>query len=141
MPITVLGYLDETNGVLVVAKSVEYKEEKLAPDMVLVANLDLPQRDWMFTDDHIQESITRFYSRQAQQLITIPASLARIDPTSKIEVDNIDAHGRKYRLSPDIANGQMAVLAMVAYADRFKGISSALSASTELLDLYKAFSI
>ena len=140
-PTTLLGLLDENTGVLVIAKQVPYGEEKLAPDMALVSNLDLESRDWRFTDDHIQEAIIRFFTRSAQGTISIPRDLTRIDPTSKIEMDNIDVTGRKYRLSPDIANAQIAVLAMVAYADKYSGISAALTAADEMLDIFKAFSV
>lgn len=125
-PVTLLSIYDEGAGTLTIAKAVDYREAKIAPDMAVVSNVDLPERDAHFTDDQLRDSIRAYFAMSATDYLILDDSLARFRPDNRIEQDKVDESGRKYRVAPEIDNGQIAVLATVWFAESQKGISSML---------------
>lgn len=86
-PITLVAVLDEHTGVLVVAKEVKYREERIAPDFALISNLDLPDLDFSYTDALMRDSIRAYYTRKAQQMLDLNGDLQRHEPDARIELD------------------------------------------------------
>lgn len=140
-PITMVGNLDEKTGVLVVVKAVKFREERIAPDFALVSNLDLPELDFLFTDKLLRETIRSYYTRKAQLTLDIMTEASRFQPDNKIEQESVDEGGRRYRIAPDIQNGQMAILAMVAIVQAQSHVESAISMANEMADFYSVISI
>jgi hypothetical protein len=139
-PATLACVINDQSGVLVIAKSVTYTEERLS-GAALVTNLDLPDYDFRFTDAHLRESIRSFFTRTGQDMLVIAADMRRYDPTNRIERDAVEESGPRYRISPDIDNGQVAVLAAVAFADSQKPVTASISAMNELADFYSVTTI
>lgn len=140
-PITLVAVLDEHTGVLVVAKEVKYREERIAPDFALISNLDLPDLDFSYTDALMRDSIRAYYTRKAQQMLDLNGDLQRHEPDARIELEKVDESGRHYRIAGDIQNGQVAVLGLVAFVESQGGIQAAIEAADELADFYRVISI
>lgn len=134
-PVTLLCALDEPTGVLVVGKEVAFKEGRLE-GFSLVTNVDLAQRDFFFTVDHLRDAIRDFYAKHGQGLLAIDDEVARYSPESQIELDGIDERGPKYRLSADIGNGHVAILAAVAFVTTQKPKQELIDAMDEFAQLY-----
>lgn len=139
--VTIASVFDEKTGVLVVAKQIGYREDRPKPDMALVSNLDLQSCDFQFTDKHLRDAIRSYFTRRSQGMLDIDSSLARYLPDNRIEQDGVDESGRKYRIAPEIENGQIAVLATVAFIEAQKPISAAIDMANELSDFYRITSI
>lgn len=131
-PVTLAGSYED--GLLIVAKQLKYREDKPSPEFAMVSNLDLPDIDYRFTDAHFADAIRAYYAWRAQQNLDLVDALSRYSPDNRIESDRVDETGRKYRINPDIDNGQIAVLAMVSYAQRQSGIGSAVDMAKEFAD-------
>jgi hypothetical protein len=140
-PVTLLAKRDTTTGVLFIVKKVAYRENRVKPGFAVVSDVDLDEADFRFTDKHLRGAITAYYSRMAQGHIDIDSKLSRYNPNNKIEPDGVDESGRKYRISPDIDNGQIGVLAVVAFIEAQKPINAAVSMADEITDIYRAFTI
>lgn len=134
--VTLMSVLDENTGILVVAKSIEFREDRSDEAAALISNLDLPDLDKRFTDDMLRDAIRSYFTRSAQGTISILDQLNRFRPDNQIEKESVDERGQKYRLNADISNGQVAVLAAVAMADLQRGSSAAIAFMDELADLY-----
>lgn len=139
-PVTLACVIDDETGVLTVGKQVAYNEDRIE-GFAVVSNLDLADCDYLFTDKHLRGAIRSYFSRSGQDTIAIVPALARYQPDNKIERDAVDETGPRYRISPDIDNGQIAVLAAVAYADAQRPISAAMDAMQELSDFYSITTI
>lgn len=140
-PVTLLALLDENTGVLVVSKEVTYREERIGEDFALVTNIDLPDCDMRFDNDHMRDAIRTFFTRSAQQTLVIENAVRRYDPNQKIQRDKVTERGQTYELHPDIQNGQVAVLAIIAFTDKNASLDACLEMADELAEFYTAISI
>lgn len=138
-PVTVGCFYDES-GVLVVDRSMPFAEAR-PEGFALVTNLPLQTRDFLFVEDHIRDSIRDYYAMSGQELIDIDDSLMRYRPDGKIEREGIDERGPKFRLSPDIGNGEVAILAAVAFVMGQEPITGAMEAMSDFTKLYAAFEV
>ncbi len=138
---TLIGLQDERTGVLVVYKEVKYREERIDPDFAVVSNLDLADMDFIFTDKLLGEAIRAFYTRRAQQTMKLESDVERYNPDNQIDSDSVTESGRNYRISGEIHNGQMAVLAMVAFFEQQKPITVAFEEMKDLTELYSIIKI
>jgi hypothetical protein len=136
-PVTILGVYDENTGSLTIVSQKEYTESRLRPDVALVTNLQLPEHDSFFGDEKLSEAITHFFVRKAQGTLILDPKLSRYNPENKLQLKGVNEGGKSYEISPDIDNGQIAVLAMVAYVDA----AAAHSAVCDAWDLLNGFSV
>lgn len=60
----------------------------------------------------------------------------RYEPDNAIELQGVDENGRRYQLRESITNGQIAILAAVAFVENQKPIQSAISAAHELEEFF-----
>lgn len=140
-PCTMIALLDERTGVLVIAKTVKYREERIAPDYSLVSNLALPDMDLTFEDKNLRDTIRAYYTRKAQLTLDLLPEVKRYEPDNRIEQDAVDEGGRRYRIAPDIQNGQVAVLAIVGLVESQSAFAAAVEMADELADFYRVESI
>lgn len=138
--VTLVCFHDAETDFLVVDSSMEFAEQR-PEGFALVTNLPLQTRDFLFTADHIRDAIRDYYARDGQGIIDIDDVLQRYRPDGKIERDGIDERGPKFRLSPDIGNGEVAVLAAVAFVSFQEPISGAITAMGDFTKLYTAIEI
>lgn len=132
---TLLATYKEETGILAIAKEVTFKETRQA-GCAVVSDLELPEVDYHFTDQDMRGAINAYFARNAQRLIALPDSLIRYQPDNKIEVDAVEATGRKYRIAGDISNGQVAVLAACAFLQAQNPINAAIAMMDDLADFY-----
>ena len=140
-PVTLRCFHDvETDFLVIDTKAPEFAESR-PEGFALVTNLELQTRDFLFSNDHIRDAIRDYFARDGQGLIDIEDELNRYRPDSKIERDGIDERGPKFRLSPDIGNGEVAVLAAVAFITGQGSIIGAMDAMSDFTKLYSAYEV
>lgn len=112
---TVLAtYVD---GVVFVAKSVAYRTQRVS-DSVLIANTELPAMEFRLDEADLGKAIEAFSQLKNSGMLSFDPAAQACDPSGAIEQDGITENGRKMRISPDIKNEQIAVLALCLYARR-----------------------
>lgn len=133
--INLLGALDTDSGLFIVAKELPMGE-RIDGAMVVSNDPRSERRDSMFTEDKIQDAIRLFFRAQATGMIELLQSMSKHDPAHRIEAQGLDEHGTKYRLSPDVSNGNVAVLALIFAADNTYKAASATDFSNELAEMF-----
>lgn len=135
---TVYGELDVGSGVLLVDVAKEHKpgtpEKRRAGCGFVTNNANAEDHDVLFTEPDLQDAIRDYYAFAGRGLLVIEDAIRSHDPESKIEADGMDEHGRKYRLSPDMTNGQIAVMVMCWFAARQSGFARQLEAFDDFFD-------
>lgn len=114
-PATVYSLFDGATGILVVAKETELRKDRF-DKCVIVSNILLPAREAAFSEDNFKDAVDALYDMRGAGKLVVESAATRADPTARIESDAMDVNGRKFRIHPDITNGQIAVLAAVWYA-------------------------
>lgn len=136
-PVTLLGALDESTGILVVAKSVA--QIPRVDGCVLISSDRRGDRDATFGDEHIHEAITAYFKLKGEvaedgktSLLRFGELAAMADPSSVIEKDGVDVSGPRYRIAPDASNAHVAALAMCRYASFTGAIGDVMDMMDEL---------
>lgn len=136
---TLFGELDVATGLLLIDEA-----RSVAPGVpvarrgecaMLTNDATAPDYDALFTDADIRAAITDYYSFQGRSLLMLEDAVRQFDPGSKIEPDGIDEHGRKFRVAPDISDGQVAVMVMCWFAMRQTGTNAQIAVFDELADM------
>lgn len=135
-PITLMAVYSEDSGIFFVAKQIKFREDRALEGALLISNMDLPTVDSRFTDADFSGAIGSYFDLVAMRALDIDSDLQRFKPDNKIEVDKVDESGKKYRISPEIDNGQIAVLAIAACAAKQRSISAAMDMHNELQDIF-----
>ena len=130
--VTLLAYLDPSNGVLGIAKKVTFRE-KADPGYAFVTNTRTESYDCLFTEDHWALAIRDFQVAEGNETLKLSDSAAQYRP--RIETDGVDEKGQKYRLHSDLTNGELAVLALVHFQQRQLAITTTDSAIDEWFEL------
>lgn len=129
-PVSVFAAYDPEYDVLVIARESEY-ETSPRDGFLRVTTRDAdPAHDMVFTEDEVREAIGAFFEMEAMGLVKFAEGMSRLDPKHRIERDGMDERGAKFRFSPDIANGQVAVLIAVYAARRQNSVAKI----TEFMD-------
>ena len=68
-------------------------------------------------------------------LLRIDPKAGNADPSSGIEMDGVSGRGMEYRISPDVTNAQIALLAMCLYVEGSSTINDTLEMFDELEEL------
>jgi hypothetical protein len=131
-----MAVYSEDTGVFFVAKQVRYREDRAAPNALLISNMDLPEVDHRFTDENFRDAVGSYFELLAMRVLDIDPDLQRYKPDNKIEVDRVDETGKKYRIAPDIDNGQVAIMAIAACAVKQRAFSAAIEVYDGLAELY-----
>lgn len=114
-PATVLATF--VDGVVFVAKSVKHRAERVS-DSVLISNAELPALEFRLVEADLGKAIEAFSHLRSSGCLSMADTVQACDPSGAIEQDGITETGRKMRISPDIKNEQIAVLAIALYASR-----------------------
>lgn len=138
---TLICALMQKDNVLVIADEASL-EEKRREGFGMVSNLDLDAVDFRFGDTRIRDSITEYFVREAQKTLDAVGKVARHVPNNNaITKDGFDMNGPIYRLSPDITNGQIAVLAACAFANAQTSIGKSIDMMADMTALYSITTI
>lgn len=135
---TVLGVLDVNSGVLLVDMAVPVragaKEMRHNDCAVCTNNPGSEDYDHLFTEADIRDAINDYFAFAGRSLLVLDEAVNKHNPSSKIEPDGIDDRGRKYRVAPDISNGQLAVIVLCWFATRQSGFARQLTAFDDMMD-------
>lgn len=135
-PSTILAKYTADTGIVTIASERPFARERLAPGVALISNLDLPERDWHFSEEALGTGITAYFEATSQGYVILVEALNRYLPDNKIEKDTVDEKGRNFRIAPEIENGQVAVLAIVAYVAKNRAADEAISMMDSLASFY-----
>lgn len=116
-------------------------EEARREGFGMVTNLDLHAVDYRFSDELLRDAIQAYNTRQSQQTVDVLEKLARYSPSNAITNDGYDERGPRYRINPEITNGQVAVLAACAFADVQAPVNKALAMMDDITALYQLTTI
>jgi hypothetical protein len=129
------GY-DPNTDMLLVGKAAELYEGTRRAGFLHITNQDRDAAvDAVFSNEDMMEAITAYFELEALGLLVIAAESQRFNPQSKIERDGLDTGGPKYRVAPDMSNGQVAVLVACRYAKQQRSIAESLDAFSEILSI------
>ncbi|WP_321946591.1 hypothetical protein [Paraburkholderia sp. J10-1] len=136
LPVSLLGGLDTETGLLMVAKEMPYGDRE-ATATFITNDPRTDERDGLFIDDEkLQRALRLFFRMRRTGLIDLMKTVSKHDPENRIESDGTTERGVRYRLAPDISNGNVAVLAMVEAADTAYRIEEASSFADELSSMF-----
>lgn len=113
---TLFSAYDPEAKVLAVAVASEYRIDR-RDRCIIITNDRGIQRDTLFTQEHLQDSINAYYdlrggiaSDGASARLTFGDKAARANPDNSIERDGVDMNGFRYRVSETITSLQAAAL-------------------------------
>lgn len=133
--VTVLGALDTDSGMVVISKELAHGDTH--PGAVVISNDPRSERrDSLFTEQKLQTAIRLYFRAIASDLLELWPAVKKHDPQSRIETLGINELGTSYRLSPDLTNGNMAVLAVLDAADVAMNAQGSTEFARDLADMY-----
>ncbi|MFA5920163.1 MAG: hypothetical protein WC856_02580 [Methylococcaceae bacterium] len=122
-PCSLFSVYDNEAKVLVISVEAGYRRERRQDCMVITNDPDI-ERDGLFSEAELKESISAFFAMQAgvaidgkSNRLVFSDKAARANPSQSIEKDGMDANGQRYRISESITCAQIAALATCWYAD------------------------
>lgn len=132
---TVYALLDDETDELVINKIAKSMRRDRFQDCAIVTNADTTVWESRFTDESFPEAIAAFQRRDAEKRITYSEGAKPADPAAALQMSKVDEGGRKYELSQEITNKQIATLMIAWYADQSKAIADAFAFGDELARL------
>lgn len=135
-PLSMFGAYDPASDMLLIREP-RALEAIARPKFLHVTNIPgQPVCDTFVDESQISDAITSFFMLQTQGLIKLDTKAVRFDPANKIERDGMDDSGIKYRIAPDISNGQLAVILAAYAATRQRGVNAALEDAEDLMSFF-----
>lgn len=135
--VTLFGAYDHINDMLLVNSDTDYNQADDEKFLKVTNQERDPYRDLLVSDDDLNDAINAFFEMEGMKLLHMEERVKRFNPASKIERDGVDAVGVRYRISPDITNGQLAVMYCCLAAVRQRAVAD----SIELMGEFSAFSV
>lgn len=134
-PTSLSAFFDHKTNILVIDKAVQYREERQEgeEDWAFVTNVRCPAYDSMFQEEHLADAVSAFKAMEGAGTVILGDDVAKYKP--RVESDGVDDKGQKWRLHADMSNGEVAVLALVHFLERQRGVNNALDAMDEFMDL------
>lgn len=137
--LTLYGELDRASGLVMVFEAAPLRPgvapERRPDHAILTNDPAIEPRDSLFTEDHLRAAVNDYFAARGRGLLKLEPDVQRFDPAAKIEPDGMDERGRKYRFSPDLNDGMVAVLAMCWFAQQQTGFAAQLGHIDEFDDL------
>lgn len=122
-PVTVFSALDDASGVLTVA-AIGSLHKARRDDCVVLGNILGLERDMEFSDSDIRTAIDAWNAIRHDRVegghprLVFTDRARKADPSSLIESDGLNEHGRQWRLAEHVGNEAVAVLATCLWAHR-----------------------
>jgi hypothetical protein len=135
-PVSMLCSYDPASDILLVLKTIPYEAGERAGFLRITTQVADATHDAVFTEDETREAIVSFFALEAMNLINLADAVKRFDPKNKIERDGMDEGGMKYRIQPDINNGQFAVLIACHYAKKQRDVNT-MATFLEEMELFE----
>lgn len=125
-------YSKWTNGILVVNKIVDYRPDRYK-DCLIIADADVPERESLFTDEHVSDAIGAYMHMKACGELDIGDAAARGNPEYWVQDADTNNGLRRFMVKPQVENAVVAVLATCWQVKRTKAITKSLSMMDALL--------
>lgn len=136
---TLFAALDVVTGTLLVDMSESQPQgmpERRRPGCAVVTNNPASEDyDALFTEADMRAAIADYFAFAGRGLLVLEDSQARHNPGSRIAPDGVDESGIKYRVAPDISNGQLAVVVLCWFALKQAGFARQLAAFDSGVDM------
>jgi len=141
-PCTIFSVYDPDSRVLAVSVESGYRSQRRDNCMVITNDTNI-ERDGLFTEEDLQQSINAFFNMQGgvsadgkTSRLVFSDKAARTNPAQSIEKDGIDSSGQRYRISESITAAQVAALATCWYAEsKIETINRALNMAEKLIEI------
>ncbi|ABO60642.1 hypothetical protein LA345_39150 (plasmid) [Burkholderia vietnamiensis] len=133
--VNLLGALDPKTGLFIVAKE-QGIDERSDGALVVSNSTRMEDRDRLFDEDKLQRAIQLFFSLKGQGLLELLAAVTKHDPATRIESDGMSERGTRYRLAPEMSNGNIAVLAMIEAADMALAANTTIDTADDIAQMY-----
>ncbi len=141
-PCTLFSVYDNDTKVLAITVEADYRRER-RNDCMIITNDPEIERDGLYTEAELKDSISAFFAMQAgvaidgkSNRLVFSDKAARANPAQSIEKDGMDASGQRYRISESITCAQIAALATCWYANtRFGTIEKVLEMADSITAL------
>jgi hypothetical protein len=131
-PVSMFCAYDPDTDILAVSREAEY-EGGQRNGFLKITNQDRDEAfDALYTEEQTKSAIGAFFELDALKLLVISTKAQRCNPLNKIERDGMDEGGMKYRIAPDISNGQVAVMAASWYANTQRGVTAVREFAEEM---------
>jgi hypothetical protein len=133
--VNILAAVDGGTGLVIVSQEVAFGER--TPGALIVSNDPrAPSRDMLFDEGKLAGAIDRYFRADSTGMVELLASVQRHKPTNAIQVGGVDASGTRYQLSPEITNGQIAILAIMYAAGNTLSIEDTSEFAQDMADMF-----
>ncbi|MDF0506513.1 hypothetical protein POK33_37810 [Burkholderia cenocepacia] len=133
--VNLVGAMDAETGLFIIAREQGFDER--IPGALVVSNQSrMEDRDRLFDEDKLQRAIHLYFGMKGQGLIELLPVVTKHDPGARIEPDSMNERGTRYRLMPELSNGNVAVLAMVEAADVALAADTTADTANDILSMY-----
>lgn len=132
-PVSLYCAFDRASEMLLVHAAKEYDGGDAAGILKVTNQERDTHRDDLLTDEHLQDAIRAYFEMDGLKLLHLDEKPRAHNPANRIERDGVSESGVRYRLSPEITCGQVAVMYACLAASRQRGVSSALDFMTKVL--------
>ncbi len=133
-PISLFAMYDPGTEVLAIGRETPYEAADRPGFLRVTTRPSDPVHDAVFTEDDVSDAVAAFFDLASMGRVQF-MDLARLNPKGKIEQDGMTESGVRYRLSPDIGNGQVAVLIAALFARRQTRIASSSKFMAQLMTI------
>ncbi|MDF0605398.1 hypothetical protein HZU77_007005 [Neisseriaceae bacterium TC5R-5] len=131
-PCSLFSVYDPAARILVISLEAAYRETR-EPACVVISNDRHIPRDVLFSDEHLLEAISAYYTLKQgvaadgqSRCLDFDEDAMRANPESHLEQDGIDTNGPRYRLNDGVTCCHIATLATCWYVLRADTITQTL---------------
>lgn len=122
-------------GLVIVSQELAYGER--TPGALVVCNDPRGvARDYLFDESKLAAAIDLYFRAESTGMVELLAAVQRHKPTSAVQATGLDAGGTRYQFSPDITNGQIAILAIMYAANNSLSIEETSAFAQEMADMF-----
>lgn len=138
--VNLIGAMHTEKGLFIIAKE-QALGERTDGALIVSNNARLDGRDRLFDEDKLQRAIRLYFSLKGQGLLELLPAVMKHDPGNRIEADGMNERGTRYRLSPEITNGSVAILAMLEAADLAQAADTTSETASDIVDMYDSLDV
>lgn len=130
--VSLIGMFDPATDLLLIAKALPAYEPVDRPGFLRITNQQRDQfHDAVFLEENTREAILAYFDLTGMGLVNLADAMKRFDPLNAIEPDGLAEGGRKFRIRPEITNGQFGVLMACYFAQRQRDVAQVDDAMDE----------
>lgn len=129
------AYNPDRDLLLIAKESSEYEPGQREGFLKITNQVRDGAYDALFGDDQMEEAIKAYFDMESLGLLSLSQGVQRHNPGTKIERDGLSDTGMKYRISPDMTSGQVAVMAACLFASRQRNVGIAENFALQMIEI------